>query len=138
MRFSLTLGATDLDMTYDFYRQLPELTVQRLTDSRGAVNTLIVATDNLRMVFQSLHSLEQQHPALLQHLSRTFLGAGVVLELECTELDEVYRAARHNNWPILYELEDREHLRRELWLQDPNGYLLAINEEPAAAPQPHT
>lgn len=134
MQLSLTLGATDLDITYDFYRQLPGLTVQRLTDSRGAVNTLIVATDNLRMVFQTLHSLEQQHPALLQHLSRTTLGAGVVIELECTELDLVYHTARHKNWPILYELDDREHLRRELWLQDPNGYLIALNEEPAVKP----
>jgi catechol 2,3-dioxygenase-like lactoylglutathione lyase family enzyme len=136
MQLSLTLGATDLEMTYDFYRQLPGLTVKRLTDSRGAVTALLVAASNLRMVFQTLHSLEQQHPALLQHLSRTALGAGVVLELECTELDLVYRTARHNNWPILYELEDQEHLRRELWLQDPNGYLLVLNEEPVAAPKP--
>jgi catechol 2,3-dioxygenase-like lactoylglutathione lyase family enzyme len=134
MQLSLTLGATDLEMTYDFYRQLPNLRVQRLTDSRGAVSALMVATANLRLVFQSLHSLEQQHPALLQHLSRTHLGAGVVLEFECPDLDAVYRTARHNDWPVLYELEDQEHQRRELWLQDPSGYLLAFNEEPGSAP----
>jgi catechol 2,3-dioxygenase-like lactoylglutathione lyase family enzyme len=134
MQLSLTLGATDLDMTYDFYRQLPGLRIRRLTDTRGAMTGLMVCTDNLRLVFQSLHSLEQQHPALFQHLSRTLLGAGIVLELESAELDAVYRAARHNNWPILYELDDREHQRRELWLQDPDGYLLAVNEESRSAP----
>lgn len=134
MQLSLTLGATDLDMTYDFYHQLPDLKVQRLTDSRGAVTALMVTTFNLRLVFQSLQNLERQHPALLQHLNRTTLGAGVVLEFECTELDAVYRTAQRNNWPILYELEDQEHQRRELWLQDPNGYLLALNEEPETAP----
>lgn len=133
MQLSLTLGATDLDLTYGFYDQLPDLKVQRLTDSRGAVTALMVTTFNLRLVFQSLHSLEQQHPALLQHLSRTNLGAGVVLEFECTDLDAVYRSARRNDWPVLYELVDREHRRRELWLQDPSGYLLAFNEEPGTA-----
>ncbi|HMB17097.1 MAG TPA: VOC family protein [Pelovirga sp.] len=134
MQLSLTLAATDLDNTYDFYRQLPGLTVRRLTDSRGTVTTLLVCSDNLHMVFQPLHNLEQQHPALFQHLGRTLLGAGLVLELVCSELDVVYRTARYHKWPILYELDDREHQRRELWLQDPNGYLLALNEEPAAAP----
>lgn len=133
MQLDLTLGATDLDMTYGFYYQLPDLKVQRLTDSRGAVTALMVATANLRLVFQSLQNLEQQHPVLLQHLSRTHLGAGVVLEFECTDLDAVYRAARRNDWPILYELDDREHRRRELWLQDPSGYLLAFNEESGSA-----
>lgn len=134
MQLSLTFAAIDLDITHDFYRQLPGLTLRRLTDSRGTLTALMICTDNLRLVFQPLHSLEQQHPALFQHLSRTLLGAGVVLELECSELNVVHGIARHNNWPILYELDDREHLRRELWLQDPNGYLLALNEEPAAAP----
>lgn len=133
MQLSLTLGTTDLDHTYDFYRQLPGLTVQWLTDSRGAVTALMVCADNLRMVFHPLHSLERQHPTLLQHLSRTLLGAGVIIELECTDLDGIYRTARRNNWSILYELDDREHSRRELWLQDPNGYLLAMNEESVAA-----
>ncbi len=134
MQLSLSFAAINLDTTHDFYRQLPGLTVRRLTDSRGTLTALMICTDNLRLVFQPLDRLEQQHPALFQHLSRTLLGAGVVLELECNELDAVHRTAHRNNWPVLYELDDREHLRRELWLQDPNGYLLALNEEPAAAP----
>jgi len=134
MQLSLTFAAIDLDTTYEFYRQLPGLTVRRLTDSRGILSALMISTDNLRLLFQPIDSLEQQHPVLFQHLSRTLLGAGVVLEFECSELDVVNRTARHNSWPILYELDDREHLRRELWLQDPNGYLVAFNEEPTAAP----
>jgi len=134
MQLSLTLAAIDLDHTYDFYRQLPGLTVQRLSDSQGTVTALLICSDNLRMVFQSLPCLEQQHPALFQHLSRTLLGAGVVLELECDEIDDIYRTARYHNWPILYELDDCEHQRRELWLQDPNGYLLAVNEESGTRP----
>ena len=132
MQLSMTFAAIDLDITHDFYSNLPGLSIQRLTNSQHVLSALLISSDNLRLVFQSVQSLEQQHPALFQHLSRTLLGAGVVLELECSELDAVYRAARYHNWPILYELDDREHQRRELWLQDPNGYLLAVNEEPGA------
>ncbi len=134
MQLNMTFAAIDLDTTYDFYRQLPGLSIQRLMDSRNTLTALLICSDNLRLVFQSLRGLEQQHPVLFQHLSRTLLGAGVILELECSELDDVYRAARYHNWPILYELDDHEHQRRELWLQDPNGYLLAVNEEHGTQP----
>ncbi len=134
MQLSLTLGTTDLEMTYDFYRQIPGLSVSWLSRSTDAGTSLMLCANNFKIVFLPLNTLEQQHPVLFQHLSRTSLGAGMTLEFECPELDPIYLAARRNNWPILYELDDREHLRRELWLQDPNGYLIAMNEEPPPVP----
>lgn len=129
MQLSITLGAYDLETTADFYRQIPGLSLSWLTDSRGSRSGLMLSTNNIRLVFQPLDRLEQQHPALLQHLDRTLLGSGMILEFECPDLDPIYLAARRKRWPILFELDDHEHQRRELWLQDPNGYLIAMNEE---------
>jgi hypothetical protein len=76
-----------------------------------------------------LAELEAQHPALLQNLTRQPLGVGVQLELSCTDLTAVRHSIEYYQWPISYELEDDEHQRREIWLQDPDGYLLVLNEE---------
>lgn len=129
MQLSLTLGATNLDLTLEFYRRIPGLKPLWLTDSRGSRIALLIRVNEFRILFQSIQTMEQQHPALLQHLSRTTLGAGVVLEFECPDLDAVYLTARRHSRPILYELDDQEHQRREIWLQDPNEYLLASNKE---------
>ena len=83
----------------------------------------------MKIVFQRLHEMEAQHPALLQSLTRVPLGVGMQLEVSCNNLDDIYRMVNYYHWPIAYELDDREHQRRELWLQDPDGYLLVLNEE---------
>ncbi|MFO7766706.1 MAG: hypothetical protein R6V33_09760 [Pelovirga sp.] len=134
MQFSLSLAAYDLEITYDYYRQIPGLSLHWLTDSRGSRNSLVLCVGNIKLLFQPLDQLEQQHPTLFQHLGRTLLGSGILLEFECPDLDPVYQVARNQHWPILYELDDREHQRRELWTQDPNGYLIVMNEEPPPAP----
>jgi catechol 2,3-dioxygenase-like lactoylglutathione lyase family enzyme len=125
MKMNLTLGAEDLTKTRIFYRDILGLHVEN-ADNDGF---FIVRFENLKVVFQSLGQMEQQHPALLQNLSRSQLGLGVQLELNCSDLDAVERSLARAQWPILYELDDRQHLRRELWVQDPDGYLLVLNNE---------
>ena len=83
----------------------------------------------MKIVFQHLQDIEVQHPVLLQNLTRVPLGVGLQLEVNCDNLDDIYTRISHYGWPIAYELDDREHQRRELWLQDPDGYLLVLNEE---------
>lgn len=134
MQFSLSLAAYDLETTYDYYRRIPGLSLHWLADSRDPRNSLMLCAGNTKLVFHLLDRLEQHHPALFQHLGRTLLGGGIILEFECPDLEPIYLAARQQHWPILYELDDREHQRRELWTQDPNGYLIAMNEEPPPAP----
>jgi len=50
--------------------------------------------------------------------------------LSCPDLTAVRNAIDRYDWPVVYELVDDEHRRREVWLQDPDGYLLVLNEEP--------
>lgn len=131
MNLNLTIGVNDLNTTMAFYRQIPGLEPYRLTSSTGETYALALTLNSLKLVFLPLDEMEQQHPALLQHLTRERLGNGIQLEFTCSDLEPLYRIARQQQWAIPYELEDQEHQRRELWLQDPDGYLLVFNEEPA-------
>ena len=130
MQLNLTLGVTELDRTDWFYREILLLSPEPCMTAAGAdLQCLILTCEGIRVVFQPLGQMEERHPALLQHLERTPLGSGVQLEFSCKNLTEIERLIKYHGWPIAYELDDREHRRRELWLQDPDGYLLVLNED---------
>lgn len=129
MHFSLTLGVADLDRCEDFYREILNLAPQRRRAAEKFPEFLLLRCAETSIVFRSLEHLEAQHPALLQNLSRDSLGVGVQLELSCPDLTPVRQNIERFQWPVVYELEDTEHRRSEIWLHDPDGYLLVLNEE---------
>ncbi|PLY05741.1 MAG: hypothetical protein C0622_01465 [Desulfuromonas sp.] len=133
MQMNLTLGVADPEQSREFYREILDLPARCFSAEGAGEGYFVLCFSNLKVVFQSLEQMESQHPALLQHLSRSLLGVGVQLELDCPDLDRVERLAERYGWPVLYELDDREHGRRELWLQDPDGYLLILNGEVATS-----
>ncbi|WP_303722904.1 VOC family protein [Malonomonas rubra] len=129
MQFSLTLAVADLEQTEEFYREILQLNPQRSEAGDRMPDFLLLRCGAACIVFRPLQVMEAQHPALLQNLTRHPLGVGMQLELSCSDLSAVRNSIERYQWPVLYELEDYEHQRRELWLHDPDGYLLVLNEE---------
>lgn len=129
MQLSLTLGVADLERTADFYREILQMNPQRSQADGKNPDFLLLRCGATCMVFRPLAVLEAQHPALLQNLTRQSLGVGMQLELSCSDLGVVRRNIEHYQWPVAYELEDDEHRRSEIWLHDPDGYLIVLNEE---------
>jgi catechol 2,3-dioxygenase-like lactoylglutathione lyase family enzyme len=63
------------------------------------------------------------------------LGQGVMFQIEVADLSSVSRALAARNWPLHTPLRevwrqvgDREAGQREVFVQDPDGYLLMLNE----------
>ena len=129
MLLNLTLAATDLEKTAIFYRKVLLLSPELIQPSALENSFLRLFFGKMRVVFQNRQEMEARHPALLQNLTRDSFGVGVQLELSYDNLDDVYRMIKYYDWPIAYELDDQEHRRRELWLHDPDGYLLVLNED---------
>ena len=129
MQLNMTLAAIDLKKTEKFYREILLLSPQLVQGSYADYSYLLLTFGNMKIVFQRLQEVVAKHPALLQNLTRTPLGVGVQLEFSCNNLDDIYQRIKYYHWAIAYELDDREHQRRELWVQDPDGYLLVLNEE---------
>jgi catechol 2,3-dioxygenase-like lactoylglutathione lyase family enzyme len=129
MSLNLTLAAADLEKTAIFYRKILLLSPELIQNSDTENDFLLLFFGEIKVVFQDLQVMEARHPALLQNLTRDSLGVGVQLELNYDNLDDVYRMIKYYHWPIAYELDDQEHHRRELWLHDPDGYLLVLNEK---------
>ena len=129
MLLNLTLAATDLEKTAIFYRKVLLLSPELIQPSALGNSFLRLFFGKMRVAFQNRQEMEARHPALLQNLTRDSFGVGVQLELSYDNLDDVYRMIKYYDWPIAYELDDQEHRRRELWLHDPDGYLLVLNED---------
>lgn len=129
MELNLTLAVADLHQTEQFYRQLLQLSPQRIQSLPGLPEFLLLRCRQTCLVFRQLRDLAAEHPALLQNLDRHPLGVGVQLEFTCPDLNGIRHRIMRHHWPISYELEDDEHRRREIWLHDPDGYLLVLNEE---------
>lgn len=129
MQLNLTLGVDSLERSAEFYRNLLGLKVEEACSSGGKATALIVSCEEVRILLLPLAQLTAKHPVLLQNLGLYPRGAGVQIELTCTELESVARRLERGGVPIAYELEDRQFGRQEIWVQDPDGYLLVLNQE---------
>jgi len=125
MALTLALTVRDLDNTEFFYRELLARPVERFAPS-GFAPVLLLRDGDATVVFRSVAATESLHPGLYQELDRQPFGIGVRLEFAVDNLDAVARCLERRQIPLLYELEDSEHARRELWLHDPDGYLVVL------------
>ena len=57
-------------------------------------------------------------------------GVGLFLELTLPDLSPARHRLARRGWRLLYELEDAEFDREEIWLHDPDGYLLVLGTAP--------
>lgn len=134
MNFSLTLAVSDLERTAAFYGELLELPVERFEPAPGRPPVLLLGRGESTILFRETAVLEAMHPALFQNLERHPRGVGMTLEFSLANLTPVLKKITRRQLHILYELEDDEFRRREIWLHDPDGYLVVLGEEPPQEP----
>lgn len=126
---SFTLAVHDLDQTEHFYADILQMPVERLIPSAGHPPVLLLRQGGTAVLFREIPVLEALHPALFQNLERHPLGVGVSLDFSVSNLAALRRTIDRRKMHILYELEDRQFDRAELWLHDPDGYLVVLNQE---------
>jgi catechol 2,3-dioxygenase-like lactoylglutathione lyase family enzyme len=129
MNLTLTLAVADLDRTAAFYRDLLQLPLRRVVPIVGQPPIILLGVGDATIIFREAASFEARHPALFQNLDRHVLGVGVLLEIPSKSLKTVERNLDRRGVHILYELQDEQHKRREIWVHDPDGYLVALREE---------
>lgn len=130
MSFTLTLAVRDLDRTDLFYREVLQLPVERFIPAEGHPPVLLLSRGDTVLLFREQEVLAALHPALFQHLDRHPAGVGVTLEFSFPDLAPIRRAIFRRQLHTLYELQDDEFRRQELWLHDPDGYLVVLLQEP--------
>lgn len=130
MTFTLTLAVSDLKHTAAFYGELLELPIERFEPAPGLPSVLLLGCGESTILFRQTAMLEALHPALFQNLERHPRGVGVSLEFTVAKLNPILEKITRRQLHTLYELADDEFGRREIWLHDPDGYLIVLGEEP--------
>jgi catechol 2,3-dioxygenase-like lactoylglutathione lyase family enzyme len=129
MNFTLTLAISDLERTTVFYGEILELAIERFVPVPGHPPVLLLGHGEATVLFRETAALEERHPALFQNLERHPRGVGVTLEFTVEALKPILKNIARRQLHTLYELEDDEFNRREVWLHDPDGYLVVLSEE---------
>lgn len=130
MNFTLTLAVHNLERTETFYGEILELGIDLFIPAPGHRPLLLVSCGDATVLFRETETLEAMHPALFQNLDRHPHGVGVTLEFSVESLKAPLKNIARRGLHTLYELEDEEFGRREVWLHDPDGYLVILSEEP--------
>ena len=128
MSFSLTLCVSCLDRTESFYREILHLSILRQSLQKGMPDILILNHGSGIVLFREKVALESQHPAIFSPLDRHPWGLGCSIEFEVADLEQVRREFSRRQLHLLYELSDEEFGWQELWLHDPDGYLIILSQ----------
>jgi len=135
MNLTLTLAVADLERTAEFYGGVLGLELDRFVPMPGHPPVLLLCRGDATILFRPTETLASLHPALFQNLDRHPRGVGMTLELDFEDLRPVAKNIFRQKLHVLYELEDDEFHRRELWLHDPDGYLVILTEEDRQRPE---
>ena len=129
MDFMLTLAANDMERSEFFYRHILGFTIERFRSAPDSADILIIRQNNANIVMRPAAALRACHPALFEHLERTPMGAGMSLDFNVDNLRGIERNLKKHMIPVVYELNDAQHQRREAWVYDPNGYLVTLSQD---------
>ena len=129
MRLNLTLGVDSLEISAAFYHDLLGLPVEPVSATGGEPTALILRCGQVSVLLEPLTQHIARHPTLFQNLEHYPRGTGVRLEFTCRDLGLVLKKLQNARIPLAYELEDREFDRKKVWVHDPDGYLLVLNQE---------
>ena len=128
MGLIITLAVDDIARSAHFYRDLLQLPLQYHTLQDSTEEILLIEQGDTTILLRTSSAIEAEHPAALQHLRRQSKGVGVSFDFKIDNLDLILRCLERHHINALHESDDRQHGIRELWLYDPDHYLLILTE----------
>lgn len=128
MGLIITLAVDDIDRSAHFYRDLLQLPLQYHTLHESQEEILLLEQGDTTILLRAAEAVEAEHPAALQHLQRQSKGVGISFDFKVDNLDLVLRCLERHHVATLHESDDQQHGIRELWLYDPDHYLLILTQ----------
>lgn len=128
MGLIVTLAVNDIDQSELFYRDILCLHVERFTPQGGTHPILMVHQGDATLLMRQCEVLEATHPAAFQHLRRQNRGVGSSFDIQIDNFSQVQRNIERRQIHCLYESEDQQHNIHELWLYDPDDYLIILTQ----------
>ncbi|AJE02923.1 VOC family protein [Geobacter pickeringii] len=127
--FSIQLAVADLDATEAFYGGILELDVMRALTARGAPEHLTLNQGRGEIIFVEEEAVARAHPLLGERLDEYPKGVGMTIHVTVGDIVGTYEAVLEEELEIFYPLEMKPYGIREFWCFDPDGFLVAVEEQ---------
>jgi catechol 2,3-dioxygenase-like lactoylglutathione lyase family enzyme len=128
MGMIVNIAVADLEETEIFYREVLGFALEKFIPVPGHPPIMMLHAGDAVVLFRELAALEALHPALFQNIYRHPLGVGCSLQLTVPDVDQVKHRLVRQKRHLLYEMDDEEHGFREIWVHDPDGYLVILDQ----------
>jgi len=128
VKASIQLAVDDLSTTEAFYGGILELPVQRALTVPGAPEHLTLFSNDWELIFVETDAVLRNHPLLEERFDVFPRGVGMTLHFAVADLDGIYAAMLEEDIEIFYPLAVKPYGMKELWVFDPDGYLVALEE----------
>jgi len=129
MALTLTLAVHDLEETVRFYRNLLFMDIELYQPLPTASPLLLMPHGDAVILFRQQEDMAALHPAQFQNQDRHPWGIGALIELTVTGLQETLKRLEKEGIQAVYERQDDQYHQFEIWLYDPNGYLISLTED---------
>lgn len=114
---------------FDFAMGVAEATreVVAAWPSAAVLQYAMVVSGGVGIMFQSRHSLGGELPLF----KNAEIGGSLTLYIECDDIEARHARCAAADLPLLKDLRTTFYGMRELYIQDPNGYVLAFAQKAA-------
>ena len=124
---SLQFTVKDLERTYQFYRNVLGFYIEKVAED-GGFDFLVLKGDGYEIMFEESAVVSKLHPKLSDKWDVGVRGSGVALNFVVNNLYEIYGRIRAHNTPLLYDIVEKHYGMREVWIYDPDDYLIVLSE----------
>lgn len=126
--FNLQVAVSNLGVTEAFYSGILDLPVIRPFSGAGSPDHLILGAGCCTVIFLEDESLIRMYPGAGHSLATFPKGVGVLFRFKVIDLVGIYDALTDEGLDIAYYHEDPVSRAKELWVYDPDGYLVVLEE----------
>ena len=124
---SFQFTVKDLNKTYDFYRNVLGFDIDKVSNEDD-FDFIIMKRDGFELIFEQESVVLQLHPKISEEWGKGKKGSGVALNFVVDNLYEIYGRIRANKVKIIYDIAEKHYGMREVWIYDPDKYLLVLSE----------
>ncbi len=123
---SFQFTVRDLNKTFDFYSNVLGFEIEKVS-TEDEFDFLIMQQSDHEIMFEQESVVKKLHPKISDGWKGK-KGSGVVLNFIVDNIYEIYGRVKAHNVKVLYDIADKHYGMREVWIYDPDDYLIVISE----------
>lgn len=126
---TIQVTVADVGTTEAFYAGILDLPAERPPLPAGAPEMLVLEMGGARILFIEEEAVVASHPVLQDSFESFPKGVGITFHFLVTDIEDIAESLADEGLEMLYPLSEQPYGGKELWVYDPDGYLVVLEED---------